>query len=81
MNRLGCSEDRLSDHQHRPMRRPGPGERLYPAENQPAQQQQEIEVQDVRQDNLYYRHDLVLLSRRRGDLRERRFAPALPLVA
>src|SRR5215813_699588 len=60
--RVGSGVDGLRDDQHRPPRAPVAGKRLYPAENQPPDQEQQVAPEDVVQNGLYDAHGLVPFS-------------------
>src|SRR5499426_3999638 len=60
--RVGGGVHGLRDDQHRPPRAPVAGKRLYPAENQPPDQEQQVAPEDVVQNGLYDAHGLVPFS-------------------
>src|SRR5215467_8123487 len=60
--RIGGGVDRLRGHQHRPPRMPIAGESLYPAENQPPDQEQQVDPECIRQNELYDAHGSALSS-------------------
>src|SRR5215475_12429349 len=60
--RVGGGVHGLSDDQHRPPRAPVAGKRLYPAEDQPPDQEQQVEPEDVVQNGLNDAHGLVPFS-------------------
>src|SRR5262249_50345318 len=60
--RVGSGVDGLRDDQHRPPRAPVAGKRLYPAENQPPDQEQQVAPEDVVQNGLYDAHGPVPFS-------------------
>src|SRR5262252_2831809 len=54
--RIGGRIDGFRRHQHHAPRLPVAGKRLYPAENQPPEQEEQVEPECVGQHDLYYRH-------------------------